>query len=80
MTYRNRVSKRQNRKPQSFKIRCKEHKRPYLTKFFSDNIDPHNGKYIGWKDLHWKERGLKKRHRAHARMIIKELQQIHGEI
>lgn len=39
---------------------------------YSDTINPHSGKYQGWRDSGYKERGLKKRHRAYSRLLIQE--------
>lgn len=72
MSYGNRKKKTMNRKGEGFKLYLADHKQPYMGKWYSDTIDPHTGKYHGWQELHWKERGLKKRHRAYARNLIAE--------
>lgn len=48
---------------------------------YSDTIDPLSGKYNGWHDLGYKERGLKKRHRqAGKQLIIDELLDMETEM
>lgn len=48
---------------------------------YSDTINPHSGRYQGWRDSGYKERGLKKRHRqAGKQLIIAQLFDMEMEI
>lgn len=64
--------KRSNNKAEDRWSTVPKHKLPYLKKGFSDNIDPESGKYFGWSDSGFKDKGLKKRHRAYAQVLIAE--------
>lgn len=64
--------KRSNNKAEDRWSTVPKHKLPYLKKGFSDNIDPESGKYFGWSDAGFKDKGLKKRHRAYAQVLIAE--------
>lgn len=86
MTYRNRMSKPKRHLNLPYWIKNSKtiqerewfdewlgktcHKVAYIQKSYSDTIDPFSGKYIGWIEMSYKERSLKKRHRAYARILI----------
>lgn len=48
------------------------HKAAYIQKSYSETVDVVTGKYIGWKEMCYKDRGLKKRHRAYGHKMIAE--------
>lgn len=48
------------------------HKATYTQKSYSETVDVISGKYNGWKEVSYRERSLKKRHRAYGRKMIAE--------
>ena len=75
MSYNTRVKKPKTNKGIGWYSRWKHlpvYKLPYLTKGYSNTVDPETGKFIGWPEYGYKEKGLKHRHRAYGKKMIKE--------
>lgn len=80
MTYHSRTSRTYNKRYNNLrkftiswlKEKNTEHQVPYWGSGYADNCNPHTGKFNGWKDNSYKERGLKKRIRQYGKSLIKE--------
>ncbi len=72
MTYRNRVKKPKSNRGVGWGAEkyFEAHKIPYLTRYYSDTVDGVSGKFLGWRESSYKEKGLRKQIRREGKNMI----------